>query len=356
MNGQDKASHARALVSNPGPNRKQWVQVFPKGEFRGRDGRGPYRCDPDKVRSRTLSHFGSADIPTDYDHQLEHATRNGRPAPASGWVRDLAARDDGLWALVEWTPKAAAHIADREYRYVSPVFYHSRQGGDISLLESISLTNLPNLDMRAIASSEGPGATPTVEESMSLKALCSIFGLSEDSTDEQVLAHAKHLTAEHSLTKAEAAKNDAEIDGLKKALAAKETESPDPARYVPIGVFQATTAELAEMKAKAAKEEAASLAAEGVKAGKISPAMTDWAKEYASKDPEGFRSYLAQAPALVSASSGSGAAGKAAAAAMPPEDGASPGKLDAIEKAVCRASGLSEEDYIKTRDGEKDGE
>ena len=182
---------------------------------------------------------------------------------------------------------------------------------------------------------------------MSLKALCAVFGLPESATDEQVLAHAKHLTAEHSLVKADAAKSGAEVANLQKALAAKEAALPDPAKYVPFGVFEATASELAALKAKAAKETAAALAEEGVKAGKVSPAMAEWAKDYASKDPDGFRAYLDKAPAIVSGAPPADAKAKASAAA--PGAG-NPGKLDAVEKAVCRAAGIAEEDYIKARD------
>ena len=340
MKDHQKATHATRLSGPPGQDRTQWVQVFPKGVFSGRDGRGPYRCDPAKVIAATAVHFGGADVPTDYDHQLDHATKNGRPAPASGWVKEFAARDDGLWALVEWTPKAAAHIADREYRYVSPSFFHNKSG-DIRLLESISLTNLPNLEIKAIASSEGVNE----EFDMSLKALCAVFGLPENATDEQVLAHAKRITAEYALEKEAAAKAGAEIEGLQKALAAKETEQPDPAKYAPLSAVQALRAELAEVKSTAMRERADALAAEGVKAGKISPAMAEWAKSYASKDPEGFRKFMEQAPAIAAAPSSGGADGTASSA---PPAGAGKGLSD-VEKAACRIFGTSEEEYIKAR-------
>jgi phage I-like protein len=36
----------------------------------------------------------------------------------------MQAREDDIWALVEWTEKAAAHIKAREYRYLSPVLFY----------------------------------------------------------------------------------------------------------------------------------------------------------------------------------------------------------------------------------------
>lgn len=335
------SSHSQQLPSAaPEGSVPEWIQILPKGVFPGRDGRGPYSCDPERVASATRAHFGSADVPLDYDHQLEFATKNGRPAPASGWVRELSAREDGLWARVDWTEKARAHIAAREYRYVSPVFFHSRKSGEILRLDSVSLTNLPNLSMKALAAQDRCAAK-LQEEPMSLTALRATFGLAEAATEEQVLAHARQLQNEAALAKAAQAKAECELNDVKKELAAQTSADPDPAKYVPLSVLHGVTAELSELKAKAAKETAAGLVAEGVSAGKISPAMKPWAEEYAAKDPDGFKAYMSQAPALVG-----GQEAKAGASAKAPGDGSA---LNATEKAVCRSMGIAEDDYLKAR-------
>lgn len=61
----------------------------------------------------------------DYEHQTDHTSENGQPAPAAGWIRELDVRGGALWGRVEWTAKAAASIAAREYRYISPTFRHT---------------------------------------------------------------------------------------------------------------------------------------------------------------------------------------------------------------------------------------
>ena len=100
-----KSSHAVALPAPASGNAPDWIQVFPSGTFSGRDGRGPYTCDPAAVVARTREHNGPVDIPVDYDHQLEHTAMNGRPAIAAGWITELEARADGVWGRVDWTDK-----------------------------------------------------------------------------------------------------------------------------------------------------------------------------------------------------------------------------------------------------------
>ena len=76
----------------------------------------------------------------DYEHQALEPVANG-PTPAAGWF-DLEVRGDGLWAVnVEWTPRAAELLRNREYRYFSPAF--RVEDGHIVELINIALTNLP---------------------------------------------------------------------------------------------------------------------------------------------------------------------------------------------------------------------
>lgn len=137
-----KSVFSVALPAFQAGDAPDWMQLFPTGTFSGRDGRGPYTCDPVSVVAQTRAHNGPLDIPVDYDHQLEFSAVNGQPAPAAGWITALEARADGVWGRVEWTEKGRAHVAAREYRYVSPVYYHD-QNGVIQSIESVALTTSP---------------------------------------------------------------------------------------------------------------------------------------------------------------------------------------------------------------------
>jgi len=47
------------------------------------------------VIATTTAYQRGADPPIDYEHQTPHSQTNGKPAPASGWIRGLEARPDG---------------------------------------------------------------------------------------------------------------------------------------------------------------------------------------------------------------------------------------------------------------------
>ena len=83
------------------------------------------------------------DMVIDYEHQ----TLKEVQAPAAGWVKRLEARGkQGLWAVVDWTKKAKNYLANREYRYFSPVFSVRETDRKIVDVKNIALTNAPRLN------------------------------------------------------------------------------------------------------------------------------------------------------------------------------------------------------------------
>lgn len=325
-----KSTHAMALPATNSAGQSEAaptsVHIMPAGTFSGRDGRGPYTLkDAQAVIAASLSCATQRGIPMDYDHQLEFVQQNGQPALASGWITGLEARADGIWADVEWTQKAAAHVAGREYRYLSPVFYHGSDG-TVSRIESVALTNQPNFSLKALAAKQEVTTIAPIKENSMLKTLAAMLGLQAEASETAVQAAVRDLQEQH------------------KALAAK-AESPDPAKYISIKVFEDVQKELASLKSVHAEAAAASLVATALADGKISPAMQDWAKSYASKDAEGFKAWAALAPDLRP-----GGADKAGTdtTANPPS-GAGGAGLTEVEKAIAAACGLSETDFAKEK-------
>ena len=134
------------------PDAPEWVMLMPAGQLNARDGRRWRLTDADAVVSATRAAAGSLDLAIDFEHQTQHAKQNGQPAPAAGWIRKLQARSGALWARVEWTARAAAMLKAREYRYLSPTFFHAPDG-TVMRIEGAALTNAPALAMPALASS-----------------------------------------------------------------------------------------------------------------------------------------------------------------------------------------------------------
>ena len=90
------------------------------------------------------------DIVIDYEHQ----TLEGIQAPASGWIKELSLKEDGIYAKVEWTAKAKAFLANKEYRYLSPVILVRESDKRAVILHSVALTNTPAiLGMKPIVNS-----------------------------------------------------------------------------------------------------------------------------------------------------------------------------------------------------------
>ena len=100
-----------------------------------------------------------SDPPVDY-HHLSLSAILPDQALAAGWIKNLEKRDDdSLWGSVEWTPKAAQHIRDGEYKYISPVILwdgKNEQGeSQGATLMSAALTIYPFLKgMQPVALSE----------------------------------------------------------------------------------------------------------------------------------------------------------------------------------------------------------
>lgn len=129
------------------------AQLLPAGDFSGRDGRpgAGRKWRVDDVQGRALAaqmNVTAARTPIviDYDHQTLNAGSNGAKAPAAGWIHGVEWRDGrGLFARVEWTPAAKAHIEAGEYRYISPVIFYDKQTLVVTGVAMASLVNLPAL-------------------------------------------------------------------------------------------------------------------------------------------------------------------------------------------------------------------
>ena len=368
-----RAVNSIALTAGPAGDAPQWVQLLPSGTFAGRDGAGPYTLgDAQAVIDATLAAASGADLPIDYDHQILWSRDNGQPAVASGWIKEVEARPDGIWGRVEWTPVAAARLRAREYRYLSPVFWHDAAGRNLRI-EHAALTNTPNLELAAVASRLHSNGG----ERMDLKQLIAALGLPADATADKVIAAVKALAADGAKSRAahsamakrlglpedativdleqgvhgcldaidETAKalgvtdpvNPAQLAACAKALATKQgqTAGPDPTKHVPMEQFQAVASRLKALEDSQIKDKAAAAVAEAMQAGKVIPSTKEWAMAYASQDPTGFAAYVAAMPAIV-------IPGQEGPNGPPP---AGPGQMDEAALAVCSQLGIPAEDY-----------
>lgn len=318
---------------------EQWLRLIPAGTFSGRDGRGPYhaggKADLERIAEMTRRYNGETDIVIDYEHQTLEAKKNGQPAPAAGWVKEIEARDDGLYGRVEWTANAATRIEAKEYRYLSPVYYHAKDG-KVLLLQHAALTNTPNLDHMQVSAHS---AFFTPEQEAPMKTVLAALGLTEGASEGEALTAVQSLLSDRkAITAAAGLADDAAATAIVAAMSVN-AGTPDPSKYVPIGLVTAMQADLTELRGTLDQDKAEKAVADAIREGRLTPAQKDWATAYHRADPAGFADFVSKAPVL-------SAAQRSSASAQPPAK--VEGALDAHHSAIAAAMGVDPAAYAKT--------
>jgi phage I-like protein len=331
--------------------------VLPYGDpIEARDGRkwilraGDHAA---RVLAATRATLGGTAMMIDYDHQAAYAADGvGNRAEAAGWVSDIRAEADGIHVTVDWTDDARAALAARKYRYISPDFRFSKASGEVTRVIRAGLTNSPALDLPALAHVRGatPGEVPDMKTltlaSTALTALAAAFAVKPDELDEaKVLACVADLVKARDGNAAALAslrtelKLDADADEaavLAAVQSVAKAGAPDPSKFVPKAGYDELAARLSAI------EEARVLASvdQAVADGKIAPSMKQWAIDLGKKDEPALAAYIA------------GSVPFAGAATIKGEPKIEKGKLSAEEKAICTMMGVSDADFLKTRDEE----
>lgn len=314
----------RALKPGEAPD---WVHLFPPGQIVGRDGREFDLADPGAV---VLAFEGNgADLPIDYGHQNDApAAKLAGPVRAAGWIKELAARPDGLWGRVEWTAAAREMIGNREYRYLSPSFYYERATKAITRLKGAGLVHSPNFHLKALAAEERGGS----EADGFRHDLAQAMGLPPETEAAELLAALRRIL--EVMRNAAGAKSplEATAEELVAAVAV-----PDPAKFVPVATVQAMLKERNEGAATASKERAERKVAEAMQRGHLTPAMRDWALALCASDEASFDAFLSKSAAPYAHLSR-----RTVAAAAPPERSLGSNR-DPDTLAICAQLGLAPE-------------
>lgn len=332
-------SHAVQLPDGASPD--GWYHLIPAGTFEGRDGRGPYTLDAQAV----LAAFKSwgADLCVDFDHQSLSADKKQGAVPASGWIKELQAREDGIWGRIDWTDTAAAALEKKEYRYLSPFFNFDPATGRIVRLLNAGLTNNPNLHLQAAASRQGDNMDEILERlryllNLPLSSTAADIAAELDKLKAMIAGGAETEAAAASMRTALGLAATIPLKELATALHARLAQGPDPALFVPKAQYDEAANSLATLQSAQKQAAVDQAVAEAKTAGKVSPAMEGWARDYASRDLDGFKAFAATAPTLASAG---------AAVTGAPGPGTSP--LTDDEKAVAHSLGLTDDAFLAAK-------
>ncbi|WP_323772055.1 phage protease [Antarctobacter sp.] len=224
-----------------------WVQLVPAGPVETRDGRRFLNDAPAQVLASFLA--GKIDLPVDYEHQNDRPeAKLSGPVPAAGWIKELAARADGIWARVEWTARAREMIAAREYRFLSPSMLVDKKTKRVVALKGAGLVHRPALHMTALAAQE-TDMLDTPDAPSFMARLEQLLKLDDTATEDDILA----------------------------ALADRLGDSPDPRDYVPVMAWQEAAtwynSELATMR----EDRLSDKVQKAISDGSILPAAKEWA-------------------------------------------------------------------------------
>jgi phage I-like protein len=295
------------------------IMLLPLGAMLLRDGRSFTVGDATAIVAATLARMGSAKMVVDYEHQSLNAPKNGQPAPAAGWIKTVELRDDGIYGEVEWTQQAAALLASKQYRYISPVFSYD-ENGNVTCIINAALTNNPAIDMRAAASAlldanaDNHNQTESNNMNTLKERLLAASALPADATDDVLVQHVAAIAA--------------------------AAAQPDPAKFVPLAVHDAVAKELAALQTAVTEDKARAAVASALTEGKITPAQKVWAEDYAKKDLVGFTAYVAGASKVAAATNLGGA---------PHIDVDATHGLTSDELAVCSSLGVAPEQFAKEK-------
>lgn len=122
----------------------EWVHVLPAGQLDTMDTRGPYMVADAAAVARRSMELAGGKLAIDENHAIDLKAPTGGASPARGWITELEVRDSGIWGKVQWTKAGAAIMADKAYRFLSPVITHLEDHTVTAVLR-LALTNRPNL-------------------------------------------------------------------------------------------------------------------------------------------------------------------------------------------------------------------
>ena len=205
-----------------------------------------------------------------------------------------------------------------------------------------------------------------------LRQLAGLLGLADTASQEEIFAavqllkdgggqeaNADEATGEagapETLSEAEAALMEAVAD-LVDVAEEEATQEPNKvatskAKAANAKIAAAFTAmnkmgsRLAALEGEVAMNKAEKVINAAMAAGKVTPAMREWALNYAVSDPVGFGGFIKTAPVIIAPNAAGGRDFGA-----PPRSGRD---LTAEEKAVCKQLSISEADYLKSRNKEE---
>ena len=320
------------------------IRLLPMGHVAST--KGEFDVDDGSVQD-IIQHFKDRklDLVIDYEHQ----TLQDVQAPAAGWIKDIYQEGKAIVGKVEWTPKGREYIANKEYRYLSPVVLVRKSDNKAVVLHSAALTNTPAINgMFPIVNSDDLGGFviegEKKENMMELNKLIKLLGLPESASEEDVTGKITELLSALEAQKGDPGKKEenAELVANKTILDLLGLPADAKTADVTAQIMACKAGDTAlqervkQLEAAEKQRKADDLVQMAMKEGKISAAQKEWANNYALSDPEGFKVFAEKAPAVVPV-------GKMTYA----DDQNKKGAMSDVDMKILKNLGISKEDAEK---------
>ena len=346
------------------PEANGWCQLLPAGYFSAPDGRprdvvgGKWFLDGANAE-RLIHQIRELknDRLIDYEHQTLNAEENGQPAPAAGWwnAMEMEWRDgEGLYVKPRWTDKAREFIRNDEYRWLSAVFPYDKTTGIPIAINMAGLVNFPGLDgLETVSALKGHSqpkqqqTTQPKETAMDqwLKDLLASLGIEVDDDKVNAEQGAAVLSAVKAL-QTRAASVDALTSEVATLKASTKTRDVDLTQYVPKKMYDDAVVEIASLKGENSQHSADQLIKDALDEGRAFKREEDYLREYGKQQGVAALKSMLDSRAPVAALKSKQTDGLTDPKKPKDKD------LNSAEQAVLKATGISKEAFLKTRDGE----
>ncbi|NNN64704.1 phage protease [Vibrio sp. 2-1(7)] len=346
-----------------------WYQLLPAGKFKAPDGRpsdtadGHWHLDADGAQAFIAATKALRDkVLVDYDHQTLYVEQTGKIAPAAAWLTastDIEWREgQGIYIRPEWTSKAQSMIDEKEYAFLSAVFPYDKSGKPL-YLRMAAITNDPGItkmdsvaalaaDFNVRLSKHGVdvnlyGETEDAFVNEALKKLLARLGITVDGelTDEMATAALSAIDALQ--TKAD------KVDGLETQVATLSAQDGkvDLSKFVPIDAYNGVVGELAVLKADSDQTSITSLIDTAKQDGKVVEAEMAYLTQFGEQQGVASLKAMLDARPAIAALKATQTQGK-----KPPQEQVNEDDLSETEQAVLKATGLTKEQYLATKQEE----
>ncbi len=248
--------------------------------------KGEFLFDAEAAEAVMAAYLGKGlgKIQIDYEHQSMVAPPGGGDAakPAAGWFKPEV-RAGELWATdVAWTARALAMLAPAagapEYRFFSPVLRFDEDTRRIKSIKNLALTNDPAMDeLHPLVAATA--TDPARKDDQMECAACAALTTKLKAMEEECSSLKVKLSGFEKVDKDKDAAMTS-LSGVRDKMVALTGQATEAGALGAIEAWKKDAAEVAQLRAERAAEQAAALTAQmkdvldgAEKAGKLPPAM-----------------------------------------------------------------------------------